>query len=73
MEESVLDVELVDRPGARDCNAEDDADRGGFDDGTKSLVKVDARLLRKSMNHPSSLMASKTSIGVKLMLENPLP
>ena len=71
MEKGVLDVELVYRPCTRDGDAEDDADGGGLDDGAKCLVKVDARLLRKATNHPSSLVASKATIRCELMLEEP--
>jgi hypothetical protein len=45
VEEGILDVELMNRPGSRDGDAEDDADRGGLDDGAEGLVEVDPRLL----------------------------
>jgi hypothetical protein len=56
-----------------DGDAEDDADRGRFDNRTEGLVEVNARLLRKAADYPPSLVPSKAAIGVKLVLENPLP
>jgi hypothetical protein len=72
IEKGVLDIELVDRPRPRDGDAEDDADRGRLGDGTKRLVKVDARLLREAPDNPPRLVPSKTAIRVKLVFKNPL-
>jgi hypothetical protein len=69
MEEGILDVQLVHRPRARGGNAEDDPDSGWLDDGTESLIKVDAGLLRESTNNPSCLVASETTIRAKLVFE----
>ena len=71
VEEGVLDVKLVDRPGVRQGDAQDDADRGWLDDGAESLVEVDAGLLREAAHYPASLVASKATIRVKLVLEDP--
>ena len=73
MEEGILDVELVERPGARYREAEDDADRGRLDDGAECLVKVDPRLLREAANHPSRLVAGEAAIRVEFVLEDPFP
>uniref|UniRef100_J3N9D8 Uncharacterized protein n=1 Tax=Oryza brachyantha TaxID=4533 RepID=J3N9D8_ORYBR len=71
VEESILDVELVDGPVAGDGEAEDDSDDCRLDDGTKSLVVVDAELLQVSANHPTHLEPSKGAICMKLEFENP--
>jgi hypothetical protein len=71
MQESVLDVELMNRPSTGDGNAEDDMNRGRFDDRAESLVIVNAGLLREPANHPPCLVSSKTTIGAKLMLVDP--
>ena len=45
MKKGILHVELVDRPGAGDSQAEDDPYGGRFDNRTEGLVVVDAVLL----------------------------
>ena len=72
MKEGVLDIELVNRPRTGDGDAEDNADHGGLDDRAESLVKINARLLREPTNNPACLVASKSAIGGKFVLEDPL-
>ena len=45
VKECVLHVELMDRPGVRGGDAEDDTYRHRFDNRTEGLVVVDAMLL----------------------------
>jgi len=45
MKKCVLHVELMDRPGVRGGDAEDDTYRRQFDNRTEGLVVVDAMLL----------------------------
>ena len=45
MKKSILHVELMDGPGARDGEAEDNPYRGRFDNRTESLVVVESMLL----------------------------
>jgi hypothetical protein len=71
MKKSILDVELMDWPGTRDSEAEDDPYRCRFDNRTESLVVVDAMLLREPVDNPPSLMASKGAVRVVLVPENP--
>jgi hypothetical protein len=72
VKKSVLHVELVNGPRLRGSNAEDDANRGRFDNWTESLVVVDAVLLGEAPHNPTCLMPSKGSISIIFMLENPL-
>jgi hypothetical protein len=72
MQEGVLNVKLMNRPSARDGDAEDDTDRGRFNNQTESLVVVDPGLLREPANHPPSLVPSQITIGAEFMLEDPL-
>ena len=53
----ILHVKLVDWPRSRSSNAEDNAYRGRLYDGAECLVVVDAVALRKSVNHPTRLVA----------------
>ena len=62
VEEGILDIKLVDRPGTGNRNGEDDADSGWFDNRAERLVEVDARLLRVAADHPPSFIASKPSV-----------
>jgi hypothetical protein len=71
MKKGVLNIELMNGPRARDGDTEDDADHGWLDDGTESLIKVYPRLLREAADHPSSLVAGKAAVRVKLVLEDP--
>jgi hypothetical protein len=69
-EEGILHVQLVDRPVMRDCNAEDDADRGLLDHQTEGLIVVDVVLLGEATNHPARLVAGKRAIDLELMAED---
>ena len=72
MKKSVLHVQLMNRPGAGDCYAEDGADGGRLDDGAERLVVVDAVLLGEAADDSACLVASESAIGVVLVLEDPL-
>jgi hypothetical protein len=61
----------MNRPGPRGSNAENDTNGRRFDDGTKSLIEIDTGLLREATNHPARFVARETTIGAKLMLEDP--
>ena len=72
MKKGVLHVELVDQPRARGSNAENDADGGRIDNWTECLIVVDVVLLRETPDNPASLVSSKQTINIILVLENPL-
>jgi hypothetical protein len=71
MKKGVFDVELMNRPILRHNERENDADGGWFDNGTESLVEVNARLLCETMNDPACLGTSKRSIRIEFVTENP--
>ena len=71
VKESILHVQLVDRPGARCGDAEDGPNGGRFDHRAEGIVVVDALALREAADHPASLVAGKRSIGVELVSEEP--
>jgi hypothetical protein len=62
MKKSILDVELVNRPGERNSKAEDDTDGLWLYDGTERLIEVDTVLLRESTNHPTGFIAREATI-----------
>ena len=72
MKKGVLDIQLMNRPGTRRSNAENNPNRCWLNNWIESLFVVDAILLRKSSNNPQSFVTSKRAIRVILMLENPL-
>ena len=72
VKKGVLHVQLMDRPGARSGDAEDDPDGGRFDNRAERLVVVDAVLLGEAADDLACLVASESAIGVVLLLEDPL-
>jgi hypothetical protein len=66
MEEGVLDVELASRPFKGERGGEDDADRGRFDNRTKSLIEVNTLLLRETAKHPACFVAVERPSGFNL-------
>jgi len=72
MKKGVLHVKLVDWPRARGSNAENDANGGRLDNWTEGLIIVDVVLLRETPDNPTSLVPSKQTISIILVLENPL-
>ena len=73
VKKGVLHVQLMDRPGARSGDAEDDPDGGRFDNRAERLVVVDAVPLRKTTNDPPGLMASQGAVsqGFKIRPDRP--
>jgi hypothetical protein len=61
----------MDRPILRHNERKNDADGGRFNDGTESLVEVNARLLCETTNNPTCLVASKRSIGIEFVMKDP--
>jgi hypothetical protein len=58
MKKGVLHVQLMDRPGVRSSDAEDDSDGRWLDNWAKCLVIVDVVPLGEPMNDPPGFMAS---------------
>ena len=59
MKKGILHIELVDRLGAGDGQAEDDPYGGRFDNRTEGLIVVDAVLLREPANNPPALCRAR--------------
>lgn len=62
LEESIHNIELMDRVRVGDGYAKDHSNDGKFDNQTKSLIVVDARLLGEAMNNPPSLVPYEGAI-----------
>ena len=72
MEKCILHIELVNRPGARQCQSEDNPDGSWFDNRTESLIIINARSLSETAKHPPCFIAVKRAIRLELMTKNPL-
>jgi hypothetical protein len=72
MEEGVLDIELVNWTLARESPREHCVNRGGLDDRTEGLGKVDAQTLGEAVKDPTCLVALQRTVCVELVFEDPL-
>ena len=72
MEEGILDIELVDRPGAGGSNAEYSTDGGWFNHRIERLIIINALALSEAANHPTGLITRQGTVGVELVAEYPL-
>jgi len=72
MEESILDIELVNRPLAGESQRENRANCGRFNDWAECLGKVNTRALSEATKNPTCLVTLQRTVGEELVLENPL-
>jgi hypothetical protein len=72
MEEDVLYIELLNRPGVRCDESEHRADGGRFHNWAESLVVVHLGALSEAPENPASLVAVESPIGEELMCEDPV-
>jgi hypothetical protein len=73
VKEGVLHVQLANRPGTGSGDAQNSPNSRRFDHWAEGLIVVDDVLLGEAPDHPACLMASKSTVRVVLMLEDPLP
>lgn len=71
MKKSILDIELMNKPVVGECQTEDCADGGWFDDRIESLIIIHTRSLSESAMDPTSLISLQRTIGIQLMFEDP--
>lgn len=71
MKKSVFNVELMDWPRLRNSKTKNTIDGSRFDNRTKSLTKINVKLLMKTTNNPTSFITSERSIRMELMAKNP--
>jgi hypothetical protein len=72
MQEHILHIKLMNRPGVRDNQGEHGVDRGRLDHQVEGLIVVDVGSLGEVMKNPASLVPVQGAIRIKLVLENPL-
>jgi hypothetical protein len=72
VQEHILHIELMNRPGAGDSQGEDGADHGRLDHRAEGLIIVNAGSLGEAAKNPTSLVPFQGAVGIKLVLENPL-
>jgi hypothetical protein len=71
MQERILRIKLMNRPGVGDDQGEHCVDHDRLDHRAEGLIVVDARSLDEVMNDPMSLIPFQRAIKVELVLENP--
>ena len=72
MQESILDIKLMNRPILRESNCEHCANGSRLDHGTEGLIKINSKTLSETSKNPTSLLSLKRTISTILMAINPL-
>jgi hypothetical protein len=72
MQEHILHIELVNRPGAGDGQGEHGANRGRLDHRAEGLIVVNAGSLGEAAKNPTSLVPVQGTVVIELVHENPL-
>lgn len=70
MKKSVFNIMLMDNPRLGGSQRENNRNGCWFDHETKSLIKISVGFFRKTTNYPTSLVTSKTTIGMKFMTKD---
>jgi hypothetical protein len=71
MEESILHIELLNRPVMGDSSDEHRVHDSRFHNWAKSLIVVDSGALSETPKDPASLVAIKGSVSAELVREDP--
>ena len=71
VEKGVTNIKLAKALLAMKCNVEHSMDDDGFDHGTKSLMKINTRLLVKAFSNKLSFIPSNRAIGILFDVKNP--
>jgi hypothetical protein len=72
MQEHILHIELMNRPGAGDDQREHGVGRGWLDHWVKGLIVVDAKSLGEAVKNPTSLVPVQGAVRIEVVTENPL-
>lgn len=70
MEESALDIKLMNRPILGYGKTENGADGGRFDNRTERLVIVHSWTLSKAAQDPASFVSLQSPVSLKLVTKN---
>jgi hypothetical protein len=71
MQEHILHIKMMKRPGAGDEQGEHGADCGRLDYQVKCLIVVDTGSLSEATKDPASLLPFQRAIEAELVLKNP--
>jgi len=72
MKKSILHIELVYRPLARNSQRQNCPDGSGLHNRAGSFIIVNARALSKATKNPARLVALERTICLEFVLEDPL-
>ena len=73
VQERILDIELVNRPLTGRCKVKYCTYGCWFHHRRESLMEIYSRSLREPSDNPSGFAPLERSVGVELVLEQPLP
>jgi len=72
MQESILDVELMNRPILRESHGQNSANSCRLDDWAESLIIINTGALCEATKHRASLVSVERAVSMKLVMKNPL-
>ena len=72
MQESILHIQLMNRPVLGKCQRENSTDGGRLDHWTEGLCKIHTRTLSEAPKYLACFVALQSPVSIELMLENPL-
>ena len=70
VEKCVINIKLEKAPLAIECNVEHNTDYDGIDHQTKSLVKINTRLLVKALSNKPGFISSNKAIKILFDAKN---
>jgi hypothetical protein len=73
VKESILDIQLMNRPVLRQCQGKNHTNGCWLDHWTESLIIINTWTLSETPENPTSLVSIKRTIWMKLVPKNPLP
>ena len=71
IEKGIVDIKLANSLLAIQCNAKHSTDGDGIYHGTKSLVKINARLLVKAFSNKESFIPCNGAVGILFDVKHP--
>ena len=71
IEKGVINIKLAKAPLVMECNAKHITNNDEIDHGTKSLMKINTRLLVKAFSNKPSFIPSNRAIGILFDAKNP--
>jgi hypothetical protein len=71
MQESILDIQLMNKPLPSDSKTENGADSSWLDNQTEGLIKIDPGSLSKTSEDPACLVLVQAAVRLELVPKDP--